>query len=239
VSAVFSTDTTRTRDTVAPLAATFLLPTQIYAEALALAADVLEQHRGDVVLVAAHSDSAATVANALGANVPIQVIEDFDNLYVASVVGNAANVINLQYGAESAPDRTKNDRRAMTLLLVGAAAANNAPEPDELLHAARKSGVSAIYSSVADNSLIAPLANALGLAPVSYNGGDMPAFANLLLSSHAQDTVVVAATHDELRALIRQLGAHPLPVLYANDVDHLIVVTRFASGVTRVVPLRY
>lgn len=238
ITAVYSTNTKRTRDTVAPLAATFQLPTQIYSSASTLAGDVLAQHRGDVVLVAAHSDSVGAVANAFGAQVPTQVISDFDNLYVVSAAGTTVNVVNLQYAADSTPDISKNDKRTTTLLLVGNVAGGAAPEPRQLLHAARKAGIVAVYTS-SSNALVAPLATALNLTPVTYSGSDIPAFASQLLSAHPQDPVLVAGTHEELRALIRQLGGQPFPVLYANDVDHLIVVTRLASGAVRVVPLRF
>ncbi|HET7794287.1 MAG TPA: histidine phosphatase family protein [Rhizobacter sp.] len=237
ITAVYSTDTTRTRDTVAPLAAAFRLPTQIYATPAALAAEVLAQHAGDVVLVAAHSDTADDVANAFGAAVSTASIADFDNLYVVSIAGNSINAMNLQYAADSTPDLTKNDRHAMTLLLVGTSAPGS--EAQELLHAARKAGVSAIFTSTAGNPLVAPLAAALGLATTNFNAADMPAFASLLTGSHSQSTVVVAASNDELRALIRQLGAEPFPIIYSSDLDHLVVLTRFPSGAQRVVPLRF
>lgn len=244
VTAVYATDTRRARDTAAPLAAAFRLSTEIYADANVLASDVLARHRGDVVLVVAHSDTMATVTNAFGTQLPTAAIADFDNLYVVSVpgvsvAGTTSNAVNLQYAADSTPDTTKNDRHAMTLLLVGISAPAGAPEPQQLLHAARKAGVNAIYSSTAANPLVAPLATALGLTPVSFNGSDMVAFTGQLINSHPQDTVGVAASNDELRALIRQLGGHPFPVIYNSDVDHMIVLTRLASGEVRVVPLRY
>ena len=239
VTAVYATDTRRARDTAAPLAAVFRLNTKIYSDANALASDVLAQHRGDVVLVVAHSDTMATVANAFGTQLPTTAIADFDNLYVVSEDGATSNAVNLQYAADSTPDTTKTDRHAMTLLLVGISAPAGAPEPQQLLHAARKAGVNAIYSSTAANPLVAPLATALGLTPVSFNGSDMPAFTSQLINAHPQDTVVVAASNDELRALIRQFGGHPFPVIYTSDIDHMIVLTRLVSGALRVIPLRF
>jgi len=239
VSAVYSTDTRRTRDTVDPLAAAFRLGTQIYADPNALANEVFAQHRGDVVLVAAHGNTMTTVANAFGAQLPAAVNADFDNLYVVSAAGTTTTAINLQYAADSVPDTSRNDRRAMTLLLVGATAPAAGPQPQALLHAARKAGVSAVYTSAAVNALVAPLAGAIGLTPSIFNAGDMPAFASQLVATHAQDTVVVAASNDELRALIRQLGARPFPVIFASDVDHMIAVTRFVSGALRVLALHF
>lgn len=239
LTAVYATNTTRTRDTVAPLAAAFRLPTQSYSAPAALASEVLTQHAGDVVLVAAHSNTMATVANAFGAALSTASIADFDNLYVVSVAGDSTSAMNLQYAADSVPDVSKNDRHAMTLLLVGTNAAAGGALPQELLHAARKAGVSTIYASVATNPLVTPLANTLGLAVTGFNAADMSSFSSQLIASHPQDTLVVAASNDELRALIRQLDARPFPVIYDRDLDHLIVITRFASGAMRVLPLRF
>ena len=154
-----------------------------------------------------------------------------------TVAGNQRNAVNLQYGVDSPPDNTKNDRHAMTLLLVGEQGAG--PQPQDLLHAARKAGVTRIFTSSVGNALLTPLANALNLSPTTFNGNDIPVFANQLVSNHAQDTVVVAGTNDQLRALIRQLGGHPFPIISASDTDHLILVTRFPSGAIRVVPMRF
>ena len=239
VSAVYATDTRRARDTAAPLAAVFRLNTESYDDANALASDVLARHRGDVVLVVAHSNTMAMVANAFGTQLPTASIADFDNLYIVSVTDTTSNAVNLQYAADSMPDTSKNDRHAMTLLLVGSGAPASAAEPQQLLHAARKAGVAVIYSSTAVNPLVAPLAATLGLTPVSFNSSDMPAFTRQLINSHPQDTVMVAGSNDELRTLIQQLGGHPFPVIYSSDVDHMIVLTRFASGVLRVLPLRF
>ncbi|AOW12539.1 hypothetical protein LPB72_15940 [Hydrogenophaga crassostreae] len=239
LTAIYATSATRTRDTVAPLAAAFRLPTQLYSSPAALASEVLAQHAGDVVLVAAHSNTMATVANAFGAALPTASIADFDNLYVVSVAGGTTSAMNLQYAADSAPDVSKNDRHAMTLLLVGTNASAGGALPQALLHAARKAGVSSIYASAATNPLVTPLANTLGLEVTGFNAADMTGFSSQLIASHPQDTLVVAASNDELRDLVRQLGAKPFPVIYDRDLDHLIVVTRFASGAMRVLPLRF
>jgi broad specificity phosphatase PhoE len=237
VTAVHSTNTVRTRSTVKPLADTFRLPIQLYSDPTALASGILAQHRGDVVLVAAHSNTVSQVINALGAQVLMEDSTDFDNLYVVTVAGNEHKAVNLQYGADSLPDNTKNAGHAMTLLLVGQSGAG--PDPQDLLHAARKAGVTGIFTSSAGTPLLTPLANALNLSPMTFNGNDIPAFANQLVSNHPQDTVIVAGTHDQLRELIRQLGGHPFPIIYATDTDHLILVTRFPSGTIRVVPMRF
>jgi len=240
ITAVYSTNTARTLGTVKPLADLFGLPIRIYSAPAALKNTVMAEHRGDVVLVAGHSDTVGTLANKFGADVSTEVNNEYDNLYVVSVSGGA-NVVNMQYAADSPakPEITRNERRAMTLLLVGPAAGSDAQEPEQLLHAARKAGVTAIFRSAGSNPLVAPLATALSLTPATFNGSDMPSFANQLISNHANGTVVVAGKKAELLELIRQLGGSPFPVIYDADIDHLIVVTRFKSGAIRVVPMRF
>jgi broad specificity phosphatase PhoE len=239
VTAVYSTDTVRTRSTVQPAADRYRLPTRIYTTPAALAASVLAEQHGDVVLVAAHSDTVAQVINAFGAAVPAAGIGDFDNLYVLTVGGAHVSVTNLQYGVDSTPDSAKNQRQAMTLLLVGLGDAQSAPDAQRLTHAARKAGVSAIFASAANPPLLAPLATALSIAPTVYDGSNLPALASTLRQSFAAATVVVAGSHDQLRALVRALDAEPFPILYPPDRDHLLVLTRLPSGATRLVPLRF
>lgn len=240
VTAVYSTDTVRTRATVGELADFFHIPTQIYSNVTTLASTVLAQNQGDTVLVAAHSNTVGSVANAFGAQVPTADIVDFDNLYVISVQGSRTNVVNLQYGVNSTTDLTKNDPDAMTLLLVGTTSSGT--DAQDLLHAARKAGVSDIFSTAAANSLVSPLATQLGLTLQTFNGStaaDAAAFVTQLVANHATDTLVVAGTGDELRELIRALGAAPFPIIYTTDTDHLVVVTRFPSGAARVTALRF
>jgi 2,3-bisphosphoglycerate-dependent phosphoglycerate mutase len=238
-TAVYSTDAVRTRSTVAPFASAFQLPVQVYANPTALATEVLASRRGDVVLVAAHSNTIAAVANAFGAGVPNASMEDYDNLFVLSAAGTSVNLLNLQYGVPSSPDTPLNQRQAMTLLLVGNSVPPGSQLPQRLLQTGRKAGVGAIFTSTANNALLAPLAAELGLNPTLFDGTDPQALANQLIASHAQSTVLVSGSNDELRQLLRQLGAYPFPVIYAHDLDHLVVVTRFPSGAVRVVPLRF
>jgi phosphohistidine phosphatase SixA len=81
LTAVYSTDTVRTRATVQPAADRYQVPIEIYSSASTLAARVLADHAGDVALVAAHSSTVAGVLNAFGANVADTDIGDYDNLF--------------------------------------------------------------------------------------------------------------------------------------------------------------
>ena len=237
ITAVYATNTVRTQATVGPTAALFRLPTETYSTPTALGSTILTQHRGDVVLVAAHSNTVAAVANAVGAAMPTATIGDYDNLYVVSVTAAAANGVNLQYGVVSTPDVTKNDLHATTFLLVGDAPAGS-PLGQELLHAAQKSTIAAIHTN-GTNGLVEPLATALGITPTTYASTDMPTVISNILAAHPQGVVLVAGTNNDLRAAVQALGAQPTPVLYTTDTDHLVIVTRFASGATRTIPIRF
>ena len=236
VTAIYSTDTVRTKGTVRPLADSFHLATEIYSDPAALAAAILLNHPGDVVLVAAHSDTVGPIANALGASVPVATISDFDNLYLVSRSGAAANVVNLQYGASSTPDLTKNSTAAATFLFVGKSAA--ATEPPELVQAARKSGVASIRTEGA-NTLVAPLAASLGLTPAVFAAGQGDTVIDGLVAGPANQVVMLAGSREMIQHAVARLGAGPTPILLPTDSDHLIAVTRFASGAARSVALRF
>ncbi len=235
ITSIYSTDTVRTRSTLKPTADRYRTPIEIYAQPSTLASGILANHAGDVVLVAAHSNTAAQVLNALGASVPTAEIADYDNLFLLTVHGSNVNVTNLQYGADSSPDNSKNQVQAKTLLLVGLN--GNRSEALRLVHTARKAGVSAIYTSNQMAPVLAPLVTATGLTPRSYtNAGRL---AKDLLFSSTNGTFLIAGTHEELRAIIGKVGAGPVPVLYAGDRDHLIALTLLPSRAARLVHMRF
>ena len=92
VTAIFATQWQRTHQTVAPLAAARGIGvTRIDSKDLAgLVAAIRAKHANDVVVVAAHSDSAPKIVAALGAANDITIAHDeYDNLFVV-VPGAAA-----------------------------------------------------------------------------------------------------------------------------------------------------
>jgi phosphohistidine phosphatase SixA len=238
VTGIYSTDTTRTRDTVKPLGDLLRLTTVIYDNAPALASAILADHRGDVVLVAAHSNTVGPIANALGANVPADSIGDFDNLYAVTKAGNFVKVVNLQYGADSTPDIEKNGGSLITILLAQALDSPSSAEAQELLHAVRKARVGAIHMN-GGTALVRSLASALGIAPATFTSATLATTMNDLLSSAPAKPVLIVGSHDDLRKIIGRLGAHPTPIISQTDRDNLILVTRLPSRATRAVPLRY
>jgi probable phosphoglycerate mutase len=87
VAAVYTTDTARTRATAAPLAASLGLEPQLYdaRQPAVLARRLREQHRGQTILVVAHSNTLLSLIDALGAPRPVPELTDADYDYLFEV----------------------------------------------------------------------------------------------------------------------------------------------------------
>lgn len=98
ISAVLSTDTTRTRATAAPLVAKLGLTTELVdAKPAAVAQRVLSAHRGQTVVVIGHSNTVTGIVAALGAVEPPEISDDeFDNLYVVRVPSSGAASLEMR-----------------------------------------------------------------------------------------------------------------------------------------------
>lgn len=239
ITSIHVTDTVRAKNTVTPLAQALMVTPEVYSSPSAVAAGVLADHEGDVTLIVAHSNTVKDVISALGATLIVGNLtdSDFDNMFVVSRAAATVNVINLQYAQETAPSLAKSQRAAMTALLVGTTGDRAGAAPQRLAHTARGAGVSAIYVNGNQTAMVAPLAAELGLSPVSYTASTLLTLVDRLQTVHAEQTVVVSGTRNELRKLLSLLRA-PLPILYATDVDHFVILTRFPTGAVQVVPTR-
>lgn len=109
VTAIVSTDFTRTRSTVAPLAARRGLTLEIVDarapdHARLVAQGILARHRGETVVVAGHSNTVPDIVAALGATRPPPICDaEYDGMYVVRVApSGSATVERRRYGAESA-----------------------------------------------------------------------------------------------------------------------------------------
>jgi broad specificity phosphatase PhoE len=102
LDAIFVTDTQRSRQTAAPVAAaTGLAPTQYDArDAAALAATIAAEHAGQQVLVVGHSNTLDDIAAAFGiAGLADLEESQFDRLYVVrSSPGIDGELLMLRYG---------------------------------------------------------------------------------------------------------------------------------------------
>lgn len=101
LSAVFVTDTLRSRQTGAPAAQVAGLQPTLYAapDASALATAIRTGHAGRTVLVVAHSNTVDDIAAALGAPGLAELAESqFDRLFVLTRSWCATRLLRLRYG---------------------------------------------------------------------------------------------------------------------------------------------
>jgi broad specificity phosphatase PhoE len=106
VRAIYHSDTRRTRDTAAPLAAALdIQPGQYPAkEITALIERILRDHAGQTVLIVGHSNTVnMIVAAAGGPTIPELDEKEFDGLFVVHVppCQHTSTLTRLQYGAPS------------------------------------------------------------------------------------------------------------------------------------------
>ncbi|MFO0751496.1 MAG: histidine phosphatase family protein [Myxococcota bacterium] len=101
VRTVYATQWKRTQETVAPLVAETGVPLVVVDahDVAGLCQRIRTQHAGQVVLVAAHSNTLPEIVAGLGAP-PIEPLGDdaYDNLYVVTLgAGGRASVLRLKY----------------------------------------------------------------------------------------------------------------------------------------------
>jgi phosphohistidine phosphatase SixA len=87
IAALYTTDTARTRATLAPLAASLGLEPQVYDahQPEVLATRLREQHRGQIVVIVGHSNTVLPLIDALGAARPVAELSDADYDYLFEV----------------------------------------------------------------------------------------------------------------------------------------------------------
>ncbi len=102
VTALYATDTRRTQQTLAPLAARLELPVGIIGakDAAAMARAVLS-HPAGVVVIAGHSNTLGPILEALGAAAIEPIADgDYDNLFMATIYApGKATVVRLRTGS--------------------------------------------------------------------------------------------------------------------------------------------
>jgi phosphohistidine phosphatase SixA len=89
VGALYTTDTVRTRATLAPLAERLQVQPNVYdpKDQSALAKRLREQHRGQTVVVVGHSNTVLPLVEALGVKAPVAEMADdeFDYLFEVTI----------------------------------------------------------------------------------------------------------------------------------------------------------
>jgi phosphohistidine phosphatase SixA len=114
VNVIYHTEFLRTQQTIGPLDdAVSGNTTQSYRanDVQALARDILDHHRGEVVVVAGHGNTVPQTIEALGGpRLPDIADDDYDNLYVVTVTcACGTRLTQLQYGRTSplTPDEAR------------------------------------------------------------------------------------------------------------------------------------
>jgi broad specificity phosphatase PhoE len=103
ISVIYTSNTTRTRSTVAPLAAAKQLAPVVYdpLQPAELARQIQEQPRGKTILVVGHSNTVLETIEALGAPRPVPQLTDADYNYLFKVTlpaTGAATATASRYG---------------------------------------------------------------------------------------------------------------------------------------------
>ena len=97
----------------------------------------------------------------------------------------------------------------------------------ELARVLADAGVEAIYHSdtVRAQQTAAPLAGALGLAPIEYPAPDVAALVDALLADHRGERVLVVGHSNTVPDIVEELGGPASADLAESDHDDLLVVT--------------
>jgi broad specificity phosphatase PhoE len=98
VSAIFSTNTTRTIETVNNTAERLGITIQFYNSIQEVADLIKSEYVGKVVLVVGHSDTVPQTVNALGVSSAPQIANEFNNLFIVTIRSDGiASLTHLKY----------------------------------------------------------------------------------------------------------------------------------------------
>ena len=99
ISAIYTSEKLRTIETAQPLANALGLTPVKTLDAQGIAKDILLNHAGKTVLVVGHTDTVPDVIGFLGESGHQIDIEEFDNMFVATVLGESkVRITRLKYG---------------------------------------------------------------------------------------------------------------------------------------------
>jgi len=98
VSAIFSTNYTRTTETANNTAELFGITIQFYASIQGVVDSIKSDYIGEVVLVVGHSNTVSQTAEALGVSSAPQINGEYDNLFVVTIrPDDTASLTHLKY----------------------------------------------------------------------------------------------------------------------------------------------
>ena len=112
IDAIYSTSYRRNTETVQPLAKILNLEINYYnpTENEEILENILDNHKGKIILVVAHSNTVPILIADLGAskNVPPIAEHEYDNIYIVSIPWfGKTKTIRLRYGMPYDPDNQK------------------------------------------------------------------------------------------------------------------------------------
>ena len=112
IDAIYSTSYRRNTETVQPLAKILNLEINYYnpTENEEVLENILDNHKGKIILVVAHSNTVPILIADLGAskNVPPIAEHEYDNIYIVSIPWfGKTKTIRLRYGMPYDPDNQK------------------------------------------------------------------------------------------------------------------------------------
>lgn len=91
ITAIYSTDTERARDTAGPLAEALKQKVRIYDKVALFLEALHRDHANEIVLVVGHSNTVAELVKGLGAPDAVTIAKDeYDNLFVVVPKGDSA-----------------------------------------------------------------------------------------------------------------------------------------------------
>ena len=101
VSAIYTSDALRTKQTAEPLATKLSLSPLEVLTPQDIKHDILTNHAGKTVLVVGHTNTVPEVIELLGDSKPEIEDHEFDNMFLATVLGDGVRVTRLKYGKQS------------------------------------------------------------------------------------------------------------------------------------------
>jgi phosphohistidine phosphatase SixA len=104
ITAIYTSEALRTKQTAAPLAAKLGLEPNEVPPTPELTQQLLSAGAGGAVLIVGHSDTVPEMIQGLGASFPGPPIQGHDDLFVVTVIeASKASAVRLKYGAPSSP----------------------------------------------------------------------------------------------------------------------------------------
>lgn len=95
IAAVFSTDTIRTRDTAAPIAAHYKLEVALYPAKTVTKKELLEGNNGKAIVVVGHSNTVPSIVNMLIGEERYSDLseEDYDSLFIVDITSDSGKSV--------------------------------------------------------------------------------------------------------------------------------------------------